>query len=258
MELLQGGVLTAAVAIGMPSRVNLLLAAVSYFLIWCLLNLAAGLPLPFDRHFTAVLYLMWSANIEIPHYLIQITRLNTWVFAAGFLAALAGAAFPSDWLPERPRTVIRVVYRYAVALPLFYLLATNIGRYTANSVYAMARPVTWDLTPLLGKLETPLLEWLQRVLYSPLLSEACSLVYSIVWTFPQLTLGVVLVALDRPKALNLLIAGYFWLSVLVIPFFVLLPVFDPWTTNPVYGNPGAWRSQISYLFQPGSSGSRPN
>jgi membrane-associated phospholipid phosphatase len=33
-----------------------------------------------------------------------------------------------------------------------------------------------------------------------------------------------------------------------VPFFVLLPVFDPWTTNPLYNNPGAWHSHIAYLY----------
>jgi hypothetical protein len=72
--------------------------------------------------------------------------------------------------------------------------------------------------------------------------------YSFVWSTVVLVIGFGLILADRSDLMNRAITGTFLISVLAVPFYVLLPVYDPWTTNPIYGNPGAVATHIQYLY----------
>jgi PAP2 superfamily len=236
-----------------PSRAAFLLAAASYAGITGLNLLASRTRLPYDGLFSAVEYLMNSATAGLMAFLIHPLGIaDRAIRLVGFLVCLAGAVVPLYRVPRFAGAVGRVCYRYAIALPLYLLLASQMSRYVANLIYFLTRNVTWNLTPFIARIEGGILTSFQSHLSSPFLSQICAIIYSVVWLVPLAALGPVLVGLvfldEEPKVVNHLVAGEFLLAVLAVPFFALLPVFDPWTTNPIYGNPGPLPLKLLYLY----------
>jgi membrane-associated phospholipid phosphatase len=79
------------------------------------------------------------------------------------------------------------------------------------------------------------------------MSAFTSTFYSAIWLAPMAFAGFVLVAVDRPKAMNSLLVAYVLTCALALPLYVLVPTFDPWTTNALYGAKGL-TTHIGYLY----------
>jgi PAP2 superfamily protein len=248
MAVLEGSVVIAKEPTAPARSVRFLRASACYLLFIGLSELLKQTPLPYDQNYYRVIYLMWSAGTILSRPANVLWAFTPILCQAGLALVLVGALFPRGNFPRPVTYLIGLAYRYAIAFPLFVFLMSNLSRLTSNLEYALTARIRWDLTPLLGKIETPFIQGVQHSLYSPALSWVCYFMYSTVWSVPLLLSGIFLVAIDRPRAVNKLIAGYFLVSILAVPFFVLLPVFDPWTTNPIYSNPGAWHSGILYLY----------
>jgi hypothetical protein len=233
-------------------RLGCTLAAVSYATITALHRLLYHVRLPYRAEGDAVIYLMWSGSFRYLNYanysVLFFFICTQLAILLGFSLVLARAILPSAELPRVVLRVVQLAYRNAVALPLFALLSSQCNRYIATAIYALARFIHWDVTPILGQIEAGFLTTLQRSCHSAFLSQLCSVIYSFVWFLPLLAVGPILVAVDEPKALSRTITGLIFLPLLAIPFFVLLPTFDPWTMNPLYGNTGPSPFHIFYLF----------
>ena len=230
-----------------PTRVHLMAAAVLYWIVpWALARLQ-GIPLPHDGLFSAVVYLMWSGSPEASRSMTPLFGIATSLNLLAATILVAAALLPEERMFGAVHAVARRFYRYAIALPLWTILAANLARFVANAVYALSGTVSWNLTPTIARLETPFIEWLQHGTASLGLSAFASDFYSAIWLAPIAFAGFLLVAMDRPKAMNTLLVAYVLTSVLAIPFFVLLPVFDPWTTNALYGASGL-TTGIRYLY----------
>lgn len=236
-----------ALAAAEPTPAHFAIAAVLYWSVPWLLARLEGIHLPHDRLFSAVLYLMWSGNPEALQRVGSLFMWATWLHLAAAATLLASALLPKERMFAPVHTVGRRLYRYAIALPLWTVLAAHLARLIGNQVYALAGTVSWDLTPAFARLEAPLIEGLQHALASPAMSAFASTFYSAIWLAVMAFAGFVLVAMDRPKAMDSLIVSYVLACVLVLPLLVLLPTFDPWTTNALYGATGV-TTQIRYLY----------
>ena len=206
------------------------------------------LRLPYDGVFGSVVYLMWSANLGqdwIPLALIRATFVMA-VAVSLFLIAWA-IVWPSSTSPG-PTALLRWCYRFAPCWPLLLLLSTLLGRAVANVVYAFAPWAAGDVTPLLARLEGPLLELLQEGGEHPWASTLFSGIYSWVWLTSLIGFGPWLVVRGRERALSQIILGTVLTSLLAAPFFLLFPVFDPWATNPIYGYLGPGHTAVRYLY----------
>lgn len=204
--------------------------------------------LPYDEKFSLVIYLMWAGRSNhIAQLQPLLTLISKDICYAGVIILLAALAIPARMLPVWASRVVRMAYRYAVVIPLFYLLTAQLSRYVFNLGYVLGQYVHWDLTPWIARIETPMIQGIQNVLGSHGSSVVFSTIYSFVWSFAVLGSGLAAVIADRPRLINRVILGYFLVSVLAIPLFVLLPVYEPWTTNPMYGNPGGMATHLQYL-----------
>ncbi|MEO7986974.1 MAG: phosphatase PAP2 family protein [Gemmatimonadales bacterium] len=210
------------------------------------------LALPNDRLFEAVLYLMWSSDSSQQVFIkVLFDALIASCIVLACVVLWAAAIWKRPWSPGTSRLVERA-YRYAFALPGFVLAAMHLGRFVANLLYSVTPLALWDLSPLLVNLEGPLLLWMQRTIASPALSSIASFLYSIAWVVAVSIFGPALVFLDQRRAVDEALLGTALLSVLSLPLFVLLPVFDPWALNPTYGYGGSGQIGVLYLY-PGSS-----
>jgi hypothetical protein len=203
--------------------------------------------LPHDRLFDAASYLMWSGSPASWQRIAPAVEAATWLHFAAAAILLASALLPKERMFSPVHAVGRRFYKYAIALPLWTILAANLARFVADQIYSVVGIVSWDFTPTIARLETPFIEWLQHSLASPALSAFASNFYSVVWLAPIAFAGFILVAADRPKVLNSLLVAYVLTSVLALPLFVLVPTFDPWTTNALYGATGL-TTHIRYLY----------
>jgi membrane-associated phospholipid phosphatase len=236
-----------AIARAEPSRLALFIAALISVAPSFIQPRLDAIPLPHDNVFNGVLYLMWSGTSPLGQRLMALLNTVGTIQSTAFVILVAAAVLPHDAFFAPLFAVARRFYRYAVALALYTLLLPNLARPISNFIYALTAHVHWDLTPLIAGLEAPLIEWMQFHLASPLLSGVASDFYSILWMLPTGFAAFALVVLDRPRALNVSILAFALTSTLAVPFFVLLPVFDPWSTNALYGAVGA-TTHIRYLY----------
>ncbi len=233
---------------GESPRRRLLLAGVCAWVLTTCAVVLRALPLPFDGHFEAVLHLMWSGNYQWQPLIEMLFQALVVLCVLDAAVVLYAAAAWNKPMPAAVRGVVRRAYRYALALPLFALLGMNLGRFVANGLYALAPLIGWDLSPHLSALESPVILWLQRVVVSEPMSRAASFVYSVAWVVLVTVFGPVLVLMDRKRAVSQALVSILLISLLAMPFFLLLPVFDPWSLNPAYGYSGAGAVDIRYLY----------
>jgi hypothetical protein len=211
-------------------------------------ELARQVPLPFDETFRGVIYLMWSSDADRAWIPVSIAT-------AVQLLMVVTPLFLIAWAIVWPRTVspvggwlLRRAYRSAPFWPLYLLVLQSIGRVTANIVYALAPLALVDWTPALARLEAALLEQVQARLEAAWLSSVFADVYSWVWLAGLFGLGPWLVLRGRHQAAAQALVGTVLTSLLAVPFFILLPVFDPWATNPTYGYMGPGQTAVRYLY----------
>ena len=180
-----------------------------------------GLPLPFDREYQAVLLLMWprpgrgwhAAGLAL--LILDIASIVVPLLLLGIVVLRPAAR-------TQPTRLIDALSRQAVVLPLLAFVAGVLSRIVSNGIYAVAARGTADFTAPIARLEAPLIEVMQSALATDWLSYACALVNAGVWFLLMLPL-------------------------LAAPFFLLVPVFEPWAVNPLYGYEGNAASQVRFL-----------
>jgi membrane-associated phospholipid phosphatase len=214
-----------------------------------------SLRFPHDETFASVIYLMWSANPG-QSWLGGVMVGATYVMALGVALYLIawGMVWPSRVSPA-PMALLRWCYRFAPCWPLLLLLSAWLGRAVANAVYALAPWAASDITPVLARLEGPVLERLQSGVEHPWASTLFSGIYSWVWFIFLSGFGPWLVVRGRERAVSHAILGTVLTALLAVPFFLLFPVFDPWATNPVYGYDGPGQTAVRYLYPHADIGS---
>ena len=236
-----------AVIRGEPTAIHYLVAAVIYGLTPWLVAWVQHLPLPHDEMFSAVVYLMSGGRSQTGWPTPPLVTIAEWINFVGATALLASALLPPVRRFARVHAVAGRFYKYAIALPVWTLLVANLDRFIANEVHSFARLAWYDMTRVFAKVEGPLIAWLQHAIGGPGVSTFASTFDSIVWLAPVALAGGLLVAVDRGRALNSLIVVYVLAGVLAVPLFVLLPAFEPWTTNATYGA-DALATNIRYLY----------
>lgn len=241
---LAGRVVAAAV----PGRSRVLAAGLSMLAAGMVVERMTTAPLPFDETFQSVLYLMWSADVDQTWIPVGIAvAVQVMAFVTPLFLISWAIVWPRD-VSLKGRALLRSAYRLAPFWPLFVLVYQTIGRATANAVYALAPLATGDMTAALARLEGPLLEKMQQHLARPGLDALFADLYSWVWAVGLFGVGPWLVVSGRERAAARLLVGTILMSVLAIPFFLLLPVFEPWATNPAYGYAGAGQTAVRYLY----------
>jgi PAP2 superfamily protein len=207
-----------------------------------------SVPLPYDATYESVTYLMWSANA-------QQMRLPEGLIAILLSMAIVVPVFLISWAVIWPRTpslrssaLVQWSYRFALFWPLILIVSTALPRGVANLAYAGAQLTSGDMTPVLARLEGPLLEWLQRHVENHWLSAVFADIYSWVWIIVLLGFGPGLVLRGRAEPANQVIVATILAALLAIPFFILLPVVDPWATNTLYGYTQSGQTAVRYLY----------
>jgi membrane-associated phospholipid phosphatase len=239
---------SAARRVTAPGRARLMCSGVALLAAVTGVTFLQSLRLPHDDTFGSVLYLMWSANLGqawIPLALIGA------IYAMAVAVSLFLIAWAIVWPPiasPGPKALLRWCYRFAPCWPLLLLLSTLLGRAVANVVYALAPWAAGDVTPVLARLEGPLLQLLQNAGEHRWASTLFSGIYSWVWIISLIGFGPWLAVRSRERALSQIILGTVLTSLLAAPFFLLFPVFDPWATNPVYGYAGPGHTGVLYLY----------
>ena len=236
----------SALTTAQPTPAHLTVAAAFYSSVPWLLARLENIALPNDQLFWAARDLMWGSQGSAQR-IAPLFALAGWLHFAAAVTLVSSALLPHERTFEPVHAIGRRFYKYAIALPVWTLLATNLARFVADQVYSSAGIVTWNLTPTIAKLETPFIEWLQYHLGSAALSTFASTFYSAVWLAPIALAGFLVVAGDKPKVMNSLVVAYVLTPVLALPLFVLAPAFDPWTTNAIYGAKGL-TTHIRYLY----------
>jgi hypothetical protein len=229
-----------------PTPWHLLVAATFYWATPAIVSRLQNVSLPHDSMFSGVVYLMWSGSHAASDRMAALFDIvmSLELLAAGLL--VASALLPRERVFVPIHATARRLYRYSFAIPLWTLLLAGSARLVADQVFALGGFVRWNLTPIFVKIEAPLIERLQHALSSPSMSVFASTYYSSVWLTPLVLAGFALAAADRPKAFSALLIAYVATAVSAIPLFILLPTFEPWTTNSLYGAVGTTTS-IRYL-----------
>jgi hypothetical protein len=207
-----------------------------------------SVPLPYDGTYESAMYLMWSANAPqmwIPRVLIVMLHSM----------AIVVPVFLISWAVIWPRTpslrssaLVQWSYRFALFWPLLLLVSTSLSRGVANLIYAVLELTSGDITLVLAGLEGSLLDRLQRQVENPWLSAAFADTYSWVWIVVLLGFGPWLVLRGRAEPASQVILATILAALLAIPFFILLPVVDPWATNTLYGYTGSGQTAVRYLY----------
>ena len=235
-------------AVGGPGRTRILFVGLATLVEALLVTVLQLAPLAHDKTFGSVLYLMWSANVPdgwVPLLLGSAIHLMAATVPL-FLIAWA-IVWPTSDSP-RAVAIVRWCYRFAPCWPLLLFVSTVLPRIIANAVYALAPFAASERTPLLARLEGPLLERLQAALENPTASAFFAGVYSLAWIMAVSGLGPWLALRGRDRVLSQVIVGPMLVSMLALPFFLLIPIFDPWTTNPIYAYGGEGQTAVRYLF----------
>src|SRR3954453_13199156 len=154
-------------------------AALLTVAVLCVAVLPAEFRLPFDREYNAVIYLMWSGNWAWAPVVVLVRYGLMLACILVPLILITRVLWPAGREPEGGRRVWNASYRYALLLPLAYALATVFSRYVANLVYLGAGSVSWDFTPYVARLESPIIEALQRAADSPRARAIFSWFYSV-------------------------------------------------------------------------------
>jgi hypothetical protein len=229
-----------------PTPWHLIVAAAFYWATPRALSQLQNVSLTHDLVFSGVVYLMWSGSQAASERMATLLDvvMSLELTAAGLL--VASALLPHERMFAPVHTTARRLYRYALAIPLWTLVVAGFARVIADQIFTLGGIVSWNLTSILAKIEAPVIERLQHALASPSMSVFASNYYSAIWLAPLVLAGFALAAADRPRALAGLTIAYVTTAVSAIPLFILLPTFDPWTTNALYGAAGTTTS-IQYL-----------
>lgn len=208
------------------SRLDIALLGAGGLGVLVMADVIHGVALPSDRTYRGVLYLMWNATPSaLP------------IVACIFSALKTAAAVACCWslglaLFRRSTPVPASTRRLAatgMVLALWFLLSTELGRFTSNGLYAVVGHPRWPLTQALAHFESPLIVALQSAAHRGLAPAALAWWYSFVW----LTMLMASVPLSLTKRDVILPYGIMTLIVmaalLAMPLFVLMPVFEPWT-----------------------------
>ena len=204
------------------------------------------LPLPVAREYQAVLLRMlpraglgWHAA-GLALLILDIASIVVPLLLLGIVVLRPAAR-------TQPTRLIDALSRQAVVLPLLAFVAGVLSRIVSNGIYAVAARGTADFTAPIARLEAPLIEVMQSALATDWLSYACALVYAGVWFLSLLAAAPVLATAGRHRAALHLLTGWLMLPLLAAPFFLLVPVFEPWAVNPLYGYEGNAASQVRFL-----------
>jgi hypothetical protein len=232
-------------------RLKLLLAGAGSLLLTLLAFRARELPLPNDGSYAASLFMMW------PRRAIGGAPVQMILFALDVLCALvpvtmiAAIALPARLL-QHPPAVLRILHQHALVIPLFAFVTTALPRYIANAAYALIDPHALGTTFRIGTIEASLIESVQRSFGTPAMNHVWAAVYAGGWMLGLLAIPAVLVWLGQPVAVTRIVVGWMLAAVLAVPFFVLLPVFEPWALNPAYGYLGSGQTVIEFLAAEGA------
>jgi hypothetical protein len=230
-----------------PTPWHLVVAAAFYWATPLTLSRLQNVSLPHDMLFSGVVYLMWSGSHAASERMATLFDVVMTLELAAAALLVTSALLPHERMFALVHAIARRLYRYALAIPLWTLVVGGLARLIADQVFAFGGVVSWDLTGILAKVESPVIERLQHALASPAMSVFASNYYSAVWLSFLVLAGFVLAAADRPRAFSALAIAYAVTAVSAIPLFILFPAFDPWTTNGLYGAAAATTS-IRYLF----------
>jgi hypothetical protein len=198
--------------------------------------------------YSRVLTLMWSGNsseVWIAKLAVTITYLMTFFVALVLLAW--GIVYPRQ-STHRHAAFLKWCHDFAPCWVLLIVLSTSLGRIIANIIYALAPWAAPDITPSLARIEGPVLEILQSTLETPWTGSFSSGIYSWVWSCTILSFGPFLILQRQRRAVSQLILGAVLLPLLAVPLYLLLPAFDPWATNPLYGYSGPGQTTVRYLY----------
>ncbi len=216
--------------------------------ILCLGIVVGQVPLPFDREYSAVIYLMWSGSWAWGPVILVMRSLFLLACLLVPPILVLRVLWPTGREPASCCRAWNACYRYAVILPVAYILATGFSRYVANLVYFGASSVSWDFTPYVAALESPVLELLQRSADSARARAVFSGVYSAGWYLSMATLAPILIAANKPSVVNRLLTAQLLTAIAAVPFFLAFPLFEPWTLNPAYAAAGIVTSHVQYLY----------
>lgn len=195
-----------------------------------------GMPLAYDEWYRLLVRLMWTGNeslFAIPRFLL--IGLQGSALAVGTLLLLA-AIWPKAASRDYLAGLIRAVYPAALIVPTTLLSITVLGRVTANLVYSGDSLAWVNLTAIIAHIEGDTTAHLQQAFVATHQGQViASLMYSLIWICALIVASTCFLALgDYPGASDAVV-GSWLLCALAIPFFILVPVNDPWSVNPIYG-----------------------
>ena len=230
-----------------PTPYHLMVAAALYWATPSLISRLQNVSLSHDALFSGVVYLMWSGSHAASEFMPAVfdAVMTLELAAAGVL--VASALLPDERMFAPVHAIARRLYRYAIAIPLWTIVVTALPRFIADQIYSVGGFVSWDLTRIFVKIESPVIERLQHSLASSAMSVFASNFYAAFWVVPIVCAGFALAAADKSRALTELMIAYLVAAICAVPLFILLPTFDPWTTNRIYGAIGSTTS-IKYLY----------
>lgn len=230
-----------------PTPYHLIVAAAFYWATPTIISRLHDVSLSHDILFSGVVYLMWSGSHAASEHMATVFDVVMTLEPAAAGVLVASALLPAERMFAPVHAIARRLYGYAIAIPLWTIVVIALPRFIADQIFSVGGFVSWDLTRLFVKIEAPVIEWLQHALASPALSVFASNFYSAFWMAPIALAGFALAAADKSRAMTELTVAYVVTAISAVPLFILLPTFDPWTTNAIYGAIGGTTS-IKYLY----------
>ena len=233
-----------------PNRVHLIATGTLILCTVAAVSVLSTAQLPFDSQYHLLLRLMWQGNEEwIPVVLVTFGLLQFALVAWGLALLAGGLAGSRLGLCEE---YVRKLWPYSAALVVYYVSATTLGRLVANVLYSLQDGDAVGLTSWLARLEGPALLALQDRLSAPAVGAFAAGLYSYVWFGGLLAAVPVFILARNSRAAFDASIGPVILSVFALPWYVLIPVFDPWTLNPAYGPVAGQTLAVNYLY-PGAA-----
>jgi hypothetical protein len=233
-----------------PHRVHLIAAGTLILCTVAGVSLLGRAQFPFDSQYHLLLRLMWQGNEEwIPAVLVAFGLMKVALVGWGLALLAVGWAGLRLGVCER---YVRKLWPYSGAFAVYYFSATTLGRLVANVLYSLQDGDAVGLTGWLARLEGPTLLSLQARLSAPAVGAFASALYSYVWFGGLLAAVPVFILARNSRAAFDASIGPALLSVCALPWFVLIPVFDPWTLNPAYGPVVGQTLAVDYLY-PGAA-----
>lgn len=185
------------------------------------------MALPWDGTYQRVLYLMWHSTpgavstVTVTFALLKVAAAVACMIA--LTCALLSGCAGSKWALQLGVS--------GIVLALWFTVSADLGRVSSNALYAVVRPPDWRLTEFIAKLETPLLVGIQAAALRLNASALVSWAYSAIWLLGVIG-AVPLCLLSSDNRLAFLIIGAVVVTTIVaLPVFALLPVFDPWALS---------------------------